>query len=175
MLWRSRVSAAAEDGLAGDSVAAVIDGAVAMLADDVAGLRLVGLDGPDHGYAPEAYRVSAAIAKTGDAQTALFLAIRTWLLVDDLDRARRTAEALGRMSDGTAEDRTLLSPRDCRALGRFHDVGAVRRRDAHAKAPTASRKRPSGSLSRSVIPRRRCGWIGATPCPRARSVDWAPA
>jgi TolB-like protein/tetratricopeptide (TPR) repeat protein len=99
VLWRSRVSAAAEDGLAGDSVATVIDGAVAMLADDAAGLRLVGLEARIHGYAPEAYRISAALAKTGDAQTALFLAIRTWLLVDDLDRARRTAEALGRVGD----------------------------------------------------------------------------
>ena len=94
-LWRSRVSAAAEDGLRGDSVATVIDGAVAMLADDAAGLRLVGLEARIYGYAPEAYRISAALAKTGDAQTGLFLAIRTWLLVDDLDRARRTAEALG--------------------------------------------------------------------------------
>ena len=99
VLWRSRVSAAAEDGLAGDSVATVIDGAVAMLADDASGLRLVGLEARIHGYAPEAYRISAALAKTGDAQTALFLAIRTWLLVDDLDRARRTAEALGRVED----------------------------------------------------------------------------
>ena len=75
----------------------MIDGAVAMLADDAAGLRLVGLEARIYGYAPEAYRISAAIAKTGDAQTALFLAIRTWLLVDDLERARRTAEALGRV------------------------------------------------------------------------------
>ena len=101
LLWRSRVSAAAEDGLGGDPVAAVIDGAVAMLADDAAGLRLVGLEARIYGYAPEAYRISAAIAKTGDAQTALFLAIRTWLLVDDLDRARRTAEALGRVGRPT--------------------------------------------------------------------------
>ncbi len=101
-LWRSRVSAAAEDGLRGDSVAAVIDGAVAMLADDAAGLRLVGLEARIYGYAPEAYRISAAIAKTGDAQTGLFLAIRTWLLVDDLERARRTAEALGRVTGDDA-------------------------------------------------------------------------
>jgi TolB-like protein/tetratricopeptide (TPR) repeat protein len=99
VLWRSRVSAAAEDGLGGDPVAAVIDGAVAMLADDAAGLRLVGLEARIHGYAPEAYRISVALAKTGDAQTALFLAVRTWLLVDDLDRGRRTAEALGRVGD----------------------------------------------------------------------------
>ena len=104
VLWRSRVSAAAEDGLGGDSVAEVIDGAVAMLSDDAAGLRLVGLEARIHGYAPETYRISAALAKTGDAQTALFLAIRTWLLVDDLDRARRTAEALGRVSDAEARE-----------------------------------------------------------------------
>lgn len=98
-LWRSRVSAAAEDGLGGDSVATVIDGAIAMLADDAAGLRLVGLEARRYGYAPEAYRISAALAKTGDAQTASFLAIRTWLLVDDLDRARRSAEAMRRVGD----------------------------------------------------------------------------
>jgi hypothetical protein len=34
----------------------------------------------------------------------LFLAIRTWLLVDDVDRARRTAEALGRVSDATERE-----------------------------------------------------------------------
>ena len=140
VLWRSRVSAAAEDGLGGDSVATVIDGAVAMLADDAAGLRLVGLEARIHGYAPEAYRISAALAKTGDAQTALFLAIRTWLLVDDLDRARRTAEALGRVGE-RRQDRTILSSRDCRALGRFHDLGRGSRTWTRIPTtPTAFRK-----------------------------------
>ena len=176
LLWRSRVSAAAEDGLGGDSVATVIDGAVAMLADDAAGLRLVGLEARIHGYAPEAYRISAALAKTGDAQTALFLAIRTWLLVDDLDRARRTAEALGRVGDaeGRGSHHTFFRRLPgSRAISR-HGPGS-RTWTRMPTTPTAFRKRPSGSPFRSVLPRRRCGWTVATPCPRARSVDWVPA
>ena len=110
ILWQSRVFEASEG--VGDTVPVVVQNAVAMLADDVDGLLLVGFAVRSTGYAPEAYRVSAAMAKTGDAQTALFLAGRTWLLVDDLDRARRTAEAAGdaayflREIDGLAGDFT---------------------------------------------------------------------
>ena len=131
VLWRSRVSAAAEDGLAGDSVATVIDGAVAMLADDASGLRLVGLEARIHGYAPEAYRISAALAKTGDAQTALFLAIRTWLLVDDLDRARRTAEALGRVEDAAP----YMLDEIAGLSGDFKTWARYAEEDAHSDAP----------------------------------------
>jgi hypothetical protein len=81
------------------------------------------------GYAPEAYRVSLAIAKTGDAQTALFLAIRTWLLVDDLERARRTAEALARVGDATGKEIAVYMLREIAGLSgefttwaRFADV-----------------------------------------------------
>ena len=132
VLWRTKVSAAAEDGL-GDSVAEVIDGAVAMLADDAAGLRLVSLEARIYGYAPEAYRVSAAITKTGDAQTALFLAIRTWLLVDDLERARRTAEALGRVGDATGKEIAQYLLSEIAGLaGDFTTWAGLADLDAHA-------------------------------------------
>jgi TolB-like protein/tetratricopeptide (TPR) repeat protein len=132
VLWRTRVSAAAEDGPGGDSVATVIDGAVAMLADDAAGLRLVGLEARINGYAPEAYRISAAIAKAGDAQTALFLAIRTWLLVDDLDRARRSAETMGRLGDAETREGVRYFLREIAGLsGDFTTWAGFADMDAH--------------------------------------------
>jgi tetratricopeptide (TPR) repeat protein len=102
ILWQSKVSEASEG--VGDTVPVVVQNAVAMLADDVDGLRLVGLEARRTGYALEAYRVSLAIEKAGDTQTAVFLAIRTWLLVDDYERARRTAEALGRVGDAETRE-----------------------------------------------------------------------
>ena len=101
ILWQSRVFGASE-GEGEAAVPEVIEGAIAMLADDVPGLRLVGIAARRTGYAPEAYRVSLAIAKAGNAQWATFMAARTWLLVDDPERARRAAEALGRIDDATA-------------------------------------------------------------------------
>jgi tetratricopeptide (TPR) repeat protein len=129
VLWRTRVSAAAEDGLGGDSVAEVIDGAVAMLADDAAGLRLVGLEARIYGYAPEAYRIIAAIAKTGDAETALFLAVRTWLLVDDLERARRTAETGERV---TGESAAYFHREIAGLSGDFETLARYAEEDAHS-------------------------------------------
>jgi TolB-like protein/tetratricopeptide (TPR) repeat protein len=102
ILWQAKVSAASEG--VGDTVPVVVQDAVAMLADDVDGLRLVGLEARRTGYAPEAYRVSLAIEKAGDTQTAVFLAVRTWLLVDDYERARRSAEALPRVGDAMANE-----------------------------------------------------------------------
>jgi TolB-like protein len=101
VLWRARVEEAAEG--VGDTVPVVVQQAIAMLADDVDGLRLVGLTARYTGYAPEAYRVSLAIERAGDPQTALFVAIRNWLLVDDFERARRAAEEWGRI--GGMDDR----------------------------------------------------------------------
>ena len=93
VLWRLRVEEAAQG--VNDTVPVVVQQAIAVLADDVDGLRLVGLTARGLGYAPEAYRVSLAIERAGDPKTALFVAIRNWLLVDDFERARRTAAAWG--------------------------------------------------------------------------------
>jgi TolB-like protein len=98
--WQSRVFQAAEGPDGDKAVPAEIDQAVAILADDVDGLRLAGLAARVTGYAPQAYRVSLTIAQAGDAQVALFMAIRTWMLVDDLDRAQRAAEKLQQIGDG---------------------------------------------------------------------------
>jgi TolB-like protein len=99
VLWRSRVQDAAEGGQGDAVVSREVARAVSVLADDAAGLRLVGLTVRSAGHATDAYRICLAIARAGDAQAALFLAVRTWMLVDDLDRAERTADKLLGVSD----------------------------------------------------------------------------
>ena len=99
VLWRSRVEEAAESGKGDAAVSREVTRAIGVLADDAAGLRLVGLAARSTGHATDAYRVCLAIARAGDATAALFLAVRTWILVDDLDRAERTAEKLFQVGD----------------------------------------------------------------------------
>ena len=99
VLWQSRVLDAAESRKDDGALSREVSQAINVFADDAAGLRLVGLAARITGNAVDAYRVCLAIARAGDAQAALFLAVRTWILVDDLDRAQRTAEKLLRIGD----------------------------------------------------------------------------
>jgi TolB-like protein/tetratricopeptide (TPR) repeat protein len=99
MLWQSRIFHAAKSPAGAETVRSEVAKATAVLADDADALRLVGLAARISGYAAEAYGVSLAIARTGNSDLALLTAIRAWLLVDDTDRARRTAAALLRTGD----------------------------------------------------------------------------
>jgi TolB-like protein len=90
LLWNSRVIEAAEQRDAG-KVASLTQQAIDMLADDPDGLRMVFFAARSEGYAPDAFRLNLAFARTGSADQSHFLAVRTWLLVDDLERARASA------------------------------------------------------------------------------------
>jgi TolB-like protein len=110
VLWRLRVELAAEgvgEKGVGDTVPVVVQQAIAMLADDVDGLRLVQLAARGTGYPTDAYRVILAVERAGDPKTALFLSIRTWLLVDDFERARRAAEAWARIGGPNVRERVV--------------------------------------------------------------------
>jgi len=99
MLWQGSVFEAAAGPDGEQAVRAEIEKAIAVLSDDADGLLQVYFAARRSGYAIEAYRVSVAIAGAGNPQMALFTAIRTWMLVGDLDRAQRTAEALAQVDD----------------------------------------------------------------------------
>jgi tetratricopeptide (TPR) repeat protein len=101
ILWQSRVFEVAKGGDSESAVRREVAKATDVLADDAEGLRLVGLAARVTGHAEETYRVCVAIARAGDTQSALFLAVRAWLLVDDFDRAQRAAEKLRQVGDAT--------------------------------------------------------------------------
>jgi tetratricopeptide (TPR) repeat protein len=100
MLWQSRVMEAAEQRDAG-RVAALAQQAADMLADDPDGLRQVYFAARSDGYAPEAFRLDLAFARAGPAVQSLFLSVRTWLLVDDFERARANARKMEQLGDET--------------------------------------------------------------------------
>jgi hypothetical protein len=136
MLWQSRVFEAAESRGGDDAVSREVAKAISVLADDPAGLRLVGLAARITGHATAAYRVCVAIARAGDAQMALFLAVRTWILVDDLDRAQRTAEQLLQVGDETGRIVAGYLLREITGLK--GDFAAWTRLERDAKPPPGS-------------------------------------
>ncbi|MFO1393082.1 MAG: tetratricopeptide repeat protein [Steroidobacteraceae bacterium] len=98
-LWRYRVEAAARGPDAARQVPGQVRAAIEVLADDVDALRLVQVAARSYGYAPEAYRASLAIRRAGDEQTATLTIVRTWLLVDDFERASDAAARLERFGN----------------------------------------------------------------------------
>jgi adenylate cyclase len=98
-LWRQRVEEAAGGPDAARQVPRQVQAAIEVLADDVEALRLVQVAARSYGYAPEAYRTCVAIQRAGDEQTATVMSIRTWLLVDEFERASGAAARLGRIGN----------------------------------------------------------------------------
>jgi hypothetical protein len=99
MIWQSRMLTAAAQRDA-DQVATVTQQAIDVLADDPDGLRLVYFAARGQGYAVEALRLNVAFARTGTAHGSHFLSVRTWLLIDDFERARANAIKMEKSGDG---------------------------------------------------------------------------
>ena len=100
MVWQSRVLTAAGERDA-NRVATLTQQAIDMLADNPDGLRLVFFAARGEGYPVEALRLNVAFARTGSAHDSHFLSVRTWLLVDDFERARASAIKVEQSGDET--------------------------------------------------------------------------
>jgi TolB-like protein/Flp pilus assembly protein TadD len=91
ILWQQRLEEAASQRDGGRAFRAQFEKALVALDGDPDGLNLVGRAAGMNGYAPEAYRVTLSLGRSGTGRQAL-----AWQMVDDLQRAGQLLDEAAR-------------------------------------------------------------------------------
>lgn len=99
ILWASRLGDRPYSRDDGKAFRAEFARGLAFLADDADALNMLGRAARSSGYAVEGLQASYAIERAGNRSRGLKSELISWLLVDDLQRARIAADALDEDSD----------------------------------------------------------------------------
>ena len=126
-IWATRLGETPFEPDRGQAFRALFAKGLEALEGDADALNLIGRVARIYGYAPEALRASQAIERAGNRVLGLKAQTISWLLVDDLDRARRAADAMG-------EDRDDVLGFRIEIAGLQGDYAAVERLTARLRA-----------------------------------------
>lgn len=126
-IWASRLVETPFEPDRGKAFRALFGRGLEALEGDADALNQIARVARIYGYAPEALRASYAIERAGNRVTGLKSQTISWLLVDDLDRARNAADALGEERDDVLAHRIEIA-------GLQGDYAEVERLTARLKA-----------------------------------------